>query len=159
VVAIVELMLVFSLAMPACVAEQKPAWASMKRSMKLSKGSRGRIFLMVLLVWALSVVASMAAYIPMMIVVAAVSAMGHGAQYAQVVMVIAEAFNVLVNFIVGVLVTPVYATALVLFYFDQRIRTEGYDIEWMMEQAGLATATAGPGAMTIEPAAGAGSAG
>jgi hypothetical protein len=26
----------------------------------------------------------------------------------------------------------------VLFYYDQRIRKEGFDIEWMMEQAGLA---------------------
>jgi hypothetical protein len=34
---------------------------------------------------------------------------------------------------------PVYGIALVLFYYDQRIRKEGYDIEWMMEQAGLTT--------------------
>jgi hypothetical protein len=25
----------------------------------------------------------------------------------------------------------------VLFYYDQRIRKEGFDIEWMMQQAGL----------------------
>jgi hypothetical protein len=33
-----------------------------------------------------------------------------------------------------------------LFYYDQRIRHEGYDIEWMMNAAGLnppATASAG----------------
>ena len=28
-----------------------------------------------------------------------------------------------------------------LFYFDQRIRKEGFDIEWMMQQAGLAPST------------------
>ncbi len=141
-VSIILLLLTYSLAMPACVAEQMPAWAAMQRSGKLTEGTRGRIFLMLLLIWALSAVVSMAAYIPMMIVTAVVSAMGHGAQYAVVVFVIAEIVNVLVNFAVQVLVTPVYATALVLFYFDQRIRTEGYDIEWMMEQAGLAGATA-----------------
>jgi hypothetical protein len=139
-VAVVELLLVYSLAMPACVAEQMPAWAAMQRSVKLTKGTRGRIFLMLLLIWALSVVVSTAAYIPMFIVTVVVSAMGHGAQYAVVLIVIAEIVNVLVNFAVQVLVTPVYATALVLLYFDQRIRTEGYDIEWMMEQAGLAGA-------------------
>jgi hypothetical protein len=157
-VAIVELLLIYSLAMPACVAEQKPPWESMQRSMKLSKGTRGRIFLMLVLIWVLGVVVSMAAYIPMMIVVVAVSAMGHGAEYATAVLIISETFNVLVNFTVQVLVTPVYATALVLFYFDQRIRTEGYDIEWMMEQAGLAgaMATPGAGAMAFGPAADAG---
>jgi Membrane domain of glycerophosphoryl diester phosphodiesterase len=161
-VAIVELMLTFSLAMPACVAEEKPAWEAMKRSMKLSKRTRGRIFLMLLLIWALSMVVLMMAYIPMMIVGVAVSAMGHGAQYATAVFVISEIVNVLVNFAIQVLVTPVYATALVLFYFDQRIRTEGYDIEWMMAQAGLqgAAASAGSGTPALRTAgeAGAGNA-
>ena len=45
--------------------------------------------------------------------------------------------NVLVNFTVQTLLAPVSWIALVLFYFDQRIRKEGFDIEWMMEQAGL----------------------
>jgi hypothetical protein len=30
-----------------------------------------------------------------------------------------------------------YATGLTLFYYDQRIRKEGFDIEWMMQAAGL----------------------
>ncbi|HTW61695.1 MAG TPA: hypothetical protein VMD55_07780 [Terracidiphilus sp.] len=161
-VAIVLLMLTYSLAMPVCVAEQTPAWAAMKRSLKLTKGTRGRIFLMFVLIWALSMVVLMAAYIPMIVAMAVVSAMGHGAQYTTAVLVISETINVLVNFTVQVLVTPVYTTALVLFYFDQRIRTEGYDIEWMMEQAGLAGAavsTPGAGAPGIAADGGAGNAG
>jgi hypothetical protein len=42
-----------------------------------------------------------------------------------------------VDFTVQVLLAPVSWTALVLFYYDQRIRKEGFDIEWMMQQAGL----------------------
>jgi hypothetical protein len=38
---------------------------------------------------------------------------------------------------------PVYAIALMLFYYDQRIRNEGFDIEWMMERAGLVAGVAG----------------
>jgi hypothetical protein len=35
---------------------------------------------------------------------------------------------------------------LTLFYYDQRIRKEGFDIEWMMQAAGLAPApSAAPG--------------
>jgi hypothetical protein len=30
-----------------------------------------------------------------------------------------------------------YATGLTLFYYDQRVRKEGFDIEWMMEAAGM----------------------
>jgi hypothetical protein len=46
-----------------------------------------------------------------------------------------------------ILVTGIYAVlgpilpiALTLFYYDQRIRNEGFDIERMMESAGLNTA-------------------
>lgn len=48
-----------------------------------------------------------------------------------------QIFYVIVNFALQTLITPAYVIALVLFYYDQRVRGEGYDIEWMMEQAGL----------------------
>jgi len=41
------------------------------------------------------------------------------------------------GFAVQVFTKPVYAIALTLFYFDRRICNEGFDIERMMEQAGL----------------------
>jgi len=41
------------------------------------------------------------------------------------------------TFAVQAFTKPVYAIALTLFYFDQRIRKEGFDIEWMMHQAGM----------------------
>ena len=34
-------------------------------------------------------------------------------------------------------VVPISAIGITLFYYDQRIRKEGYDIEWMMQAAGL----------------------
>jgi hypothetical protein len=34
-------------------------------------------------------------------------------------------------------VLPIYSIALTLFYYDQRIRKEGYDIEWLMQQAAM----------------------
>lgn len=136
----------YSMGMAACIVEGKPAWESLNRSVKLSKGTRGRIFLMFLLVWALSVVLSMIAYIPMIMVVATVTAIGHGAEYAAITTIVAEILNLLFNFALQTLITPVYVIALVLFYYDERIRTEGYDIEWLMEQAGLTGAQALHGA-------------
>jgi hypothetical protein len=35
------------------------------------------------------------------------------------------------------LAAPVFSIALSLFYYDQRIRKEGFDIERMMETAGM----------------------
>jgi len=43
---------------------------------------------------------------------------------------------------VQALTKPVYGIALVLFYYDQRMRLEGFDIEWMMLRAGLVVPTA-----------------
>lgn len=143
--------LTYSLGMPVCIAEDKPAWESLMRSKKLSKGTRGRIFLMFLLVWLLSVVVSMIGYIPILIVTIVVAAMGKSAGSAAtgaVLLVIGEIVNVLVNFTIQTLITPVYLIGLVLFYFDQRIRTEGYDIEWMMQRAGLASSGTQPQAQT-----------
>ncbi|MGA7339312.1 MAG: hypothetical protein WBE72_05795 [Terracidiphilus sp.] len=138
----------YSLALPACIAEDKSAWSSIKRSAKLSKGTRGRIFLMFLLVYALSIIVSILGYIPMVVITAVAAAMGEGVRVMSIVLVATEIVNVLVNFALQTLITPVYMTALVLFYYDQRIRTEGYDIEWMMERAGLTGAERAPGLAT-----------
>jgi hypothetical protein len=132
--------LTYSLAMPACIAETKPAWKSLQRSKKLSKGTRGRIFLMFLLIWVVAMALSTGGYIVMLIVMAAAALLGKGGAGSIIVIVAGEIINLLVNFALQVLITPVYMAALVLFYYDQRIRMEGYDIEWMMERAGLTVA-------------------
>jgi uncharacterized membrane protein len=158
-VAIVLLLLAYSLSMPICVAEEKPAWESLQRSLKLTKGTRWRIFLMLVLIWVLSVIVSMVVYVPLVVVMSMVSVMVHAQREATLVIVITEAINIVADFGIQVLVTPVYAIALVLFYFDQRVRTEGYDIEWMMQQAGLTQqagvtdSTATPSGGTIAPGA------
>jgi hypothetical protein len=43
----------------------------------------------------------------------------------------------LAAFVVSVIIGPIFPIALTLFYYDQRIRHEGYDIERMMDAAGL----------------------
>jgi hypothetical protein len=41
------------------------------------------------------------------------------------------------NTAIASLIGPIYPIALTLFYYDQRIRREGFDIEQMMAAAGL----------------------
>lgn len=137
VVVIIWLGLSYSLGLPTCVIENKPAWAALQRAWKLSQGTRGRIFVLYLLIAALSTAVSMIAAIPSMIVLFIAAAQGSGAAQSSAAFIAAEVVRVLMDFVLQVLIAPVSAVALVLFYYDQRIRKEGFDIEWMMQQAGL----------------------
>ncbi len=128
-----------SLAFPACVVEQSTAWSAVKRSARLSKSTKGRIFLLFLLVMALGWLLSMAVTIPMTIMIALIPAM-NGAQHTQAASIVLVLVMYGAAFGVQALVKPVYGIALTLFYYDQRIRNEGFDIEWMMMQAGMVPA-------------------
>jgi hypothetical protein len=132
----VWMLLRLSLAFPACVVEQLRAWASLKRSSLLTKGTKGRIFLLYLLVAALGWLLSMGVSIPLMILLFLIPGMS-GAQHQQTAGMLLIFIVYGASFAVQALVRPVYGIALVLFYYDQRIRQEGFDIEWMMQQAGM----------------------
>lgn len=137
VAAIVWLALSYLMGLAVNVVEKRPAWDSLRRAAQLSKGTRGRIFVMFLLLAALSLVASAIAYIPFLIVFAAIAASGQNPQTAGVAFVIAEVVNLAVNLTLQTVITPISWIGLVLFYYDQRIRKEGFDIERLMEQAGM----------------------
>jgi len=131
------LALCYSMSMAVCVVEKKTAWQSLMRSWNLSKGTRGRIFVLCLLLVALSFVVLMISYFLALMVITATAFLGTGKALAVVGVIVAA-----VVYVVGVIgtqiaIVPVPWIALVLFYYDQRIRKEGYDIEWMMQQAGL----------------------
>ncbi len=128
----------YSLSLAVCVVEKKPAWGSLTRGWNLSQGTRGRIFVMILLVIALAIAVSMIAAIPSLIVIGVIAAQGNGAAQSSTAFVVAEVVRAIVDFVLQALLAPISSIALVLFYYDQRIRKEGYDIEWMMLQAGLA---------------------
>jgi hypothetical protein len=127
----------FCLAFPASVTEQIKAWPSLKRSNLLSKGTRGRIFIMYLLVAILTMVVYYALTAPIDIVlkltvyrsITGLALISHPPLAMQVA-------NLLISFLERAFVMPIYAIALLLFYNDQRMRIEGYDIELLMDQAG-----------------------
>lgn|SRR5208337_4522605 len=127
----------YALGMPACVVENKTAWSSLLRSWHLSKGTRGRIFVTNLLVAALAFAIGMALAIPVLILVAVLPAAGINVAHSSAAFVVMEIVRVALDFISQVLLAPIYMIATVLFYYDQRIRKEGFDIEWMMQRAGL----------------------
>jgi hypothetical protein len=80
----------------------------------------------------------MISYLLAAIVIAAVAFLGSGKAVAVIGVIVAGTVYVVGIFGTQIAIVPVPWIALVLFYYDQRVRTEGYDIEWMMQQAGLA---------------------
>ena len=132
----VWMLLRISLAFPASVVEQTRAWRAVKRSFALSQGTKGRIFLLFLLVAVLNWVLSMAVTFLMAILVSLIPGID-SPPYVQTAEVAMPLILSGTAFAVQALVKPVYGIALVLFYYDQRIRKEGFDIELLMQQAGM----------------------
>lgn len=132
----VWMLLRLSLAFPACVVERITAWAAIKRSDALSKGTRGRIFLLYLLGAALGWIVSVCLVI-VVIIVAALVPGATSPQHSQTLGAVVLLVTYGGGFALQSLIKPVYGIALLIFYYDQRIRQEGFDIEWMMQRAGL----------------------
>jgi hypothetical protein len=118
----------YSLALPASVLEDLEARKAIRRSIELSKGSRGRIFVLGLLISVIQI--GLVAVTQVFFIVAAVKQHGQLPVWVQIAQQI-------VGFFTNSFIGPMYATGLTLFYYDQRVRKEGYDIEWMMEAAGM----------------------
>jgi hypothetical protein len=124
------------LGFPACVVEQTGAWSAIKRGNLLSKGTKGRLLVLWLMGAVLQRLLTMVLAVPLMIAVELVpgaSTPQHQQTAGMVILFILFA----AFFAVQALTRPVYSIALLLFYYDQRIRQEGYDIERMMQQAGM----------------------
>jgi hypothetical protein len=131
-----------SLAFPACVVEQSTAWRALSRSGSLTRETKGRIFLLYLLGMVLGWMLS-GGIVFLAAIASALSPAAHSARHAQAVGMMILFVGYGAGFAVQAFTKPIYGIALVLFYYDQRIRQEGFDIEWMMWRAGM-TAPASP---------------
>jgi hypothetical protein len=118
----------YSLAIPACTVENLTARAAIRRSIQLSKGSRGRIFMLGLL--ALIIQLGLTGITQGFFILA-------GVKHQGVLPVWMSVVQQLLAFLTNTFVGPIYATGFTLFYYDQRVRKEGYDIERMMHNAGM----------------------
>jgi len=121
----------YSLAVPASVVEDLKARKALRRSIDLSKGARGRIFLLGLLIAVIQM--GLVLITQLFFVVASFQAL----KQHQLPPVWLQVLQQVVGFFTNSFIGPMYATGLTLFYYDQRIRKEGFDIEWMMQAAGL----------------------
>jgi hypothetical protein len=138
----------YSLAVPASVVEDMKARTAIRRSIDLAKGSWGRIFLLVLLIGAIK---SVLVVITQSFVF--IAAFKHPGQLPGPGI---QALSQVIGFFTNTFLGPIYAMGVTLFYYDQRVRKEGYDIEWMMQAAGLTPperSTEPPAVVAAEPIA------
>ena len=135
------MLLMVCLSFPVCVAENVNAWTAVKRSFSLSKGTRGRIFVLYILGMILRWGLGLVLILPVILVINLVPGIDTP-QHARILGTVMVLILYGGSFLLRAFTRPVYAIAQLLFYYDQRIRKEGFDIEWMMHQAGMVAAPA-----------------
>ncbi len=135
-------LLATSLAVPALVLEDCSPTAAIGRSMDLTKGQWGRIFLIFALFILLSWVALLILEFPFSIAQAILLKQGEQSS-------VLAALSQLGNSMASVLVGPLGTIAFALVYYDVRVRKEAFDLQVMMAALGPATpgepASIGPG--------------
>jgi len=113
-----------SLAVPASVMEDLKVRSAMRRSKQLVAGRKGRIFLLLLLLFALYCVAG-ALQFPFALLLLRSRSAEH---------IVGQFISLLIAFLCGSLMGPVASIALCLFYIDERVRREAFDIEFLMDR-------------------------
>jgi hypothetical protein len=125
----------FAVAYPACVEEDLTAWASLKRSASLTRGAMGRIFLVLLVVYAIVYALELVCILVFLALAAVVGLIAFSAHVAAG----SAAFFILVG--LGVLVYMLiiaayvllsyaaFTTSLAVIYHDQRLRKDGLAAE------------------------------
>jgi len=116
--------------MPA-VLEDKPAVEAIRRGMELTKGNLGRVFIVWLLFFAITVVAGiLLQWVPVWIAFAVMG--GQQTVSSAVLPMILRVGGTLANILAG----PLLTIGLSLLYFDLRMRKEAFDLKLMMDNLG-----------------------
>ena len=122
---LVHLYVCYSVAPAACVIENTGVFSSLNRSQALTKGARGKIWLVFLLTFVLNLALGLA----VLALVAAVVRASHSNLAGALCLIGGQ-------FVTSMLIAPILTVPLVLIYYDQRIRKEAFDLQLMMEALG-----------------------
>ncbi|MBZ5521838.1 MAG: hypothetical protein LAP21_06315 [Acidobacteriia bacterium] len=117
--------LTYALTVPVCAVERLPARQALLRSKFLTESSLGRIFLINLLAGAILAMVSQALKLPTFL-------FDHFGYHLTTIFP-AGLWNNLAQFLAETLAGPVAAIAIVLLYYDQRVRKEAFDLQLMIE--------------------------
>ena len=124
----VLLALRWSIVVPAAVLEHKSITDAMSRSADLTKGLRGRVFVMYVLYLLLTIILSSLWQIP------AAGATLAAATAGTPPPVWASILEAVGGFVTQTLVGPLLTIGLTLIYYEARVRKEAFDLEHMMAE-------------------------
>jgi hypothetical protein len=132
----------FSLAIPACVIERCGVSDAIGRSFKLTEGTILRLILVFVLAFVLSIALSLVfSIVPYLI---GIAVMAVKKDTSMVVPLLAVKY--LGDFVASTLAYPIATIAVSLIYYDQRVRKEAFDLQFMMEAMGQAAPPPPPAA-------------
>ena len=123
-----------ALAVPASMLEDSKSIRSIERSMNLTKGFSGQIFIIFLMVWVLSWVVGIIFDGPFGYFAAAQHVTSFGILTLQY----------LSSFIAQVLIGPIGTIAFSLMYYNLRVRKEAFDIQHLMASLGTPASPSAP---------------
>ncbi len=126
----------YALAVPACALEDIKARAAIKRSIFLTKGSISKILAIYALVFVITMAVSFALTLPLTALIAAAKTTALRTLYT--------ALQYFASFLVGIVVGPLATVALSLVYYDERVRKEAFDIQYLMEAVASGTTPVSP---------------
>jgi hypothetical protein len=121
--------LMWAITIPVAVLEDTGLRDSTSRSAELTKGSRGRIFVIYFLFMVLTYIVYVLWEIPILM---AMGAFARGHNPAGALPVWTQIAFPVGTFFTQCLVSPLLTIALSLFYYDQRVRKEAFDLQLMM---------------------------
>jgi hypothetical protein len=133
----VYLALRYAVAIPALALENLGVLASIRRSVRLTKGRRGHLFVAMLLASIISVVGSMVFYMPFYIPTLIMMTRYHS------VPAWLSLFSAVFAALGSCVTSPIFMIVLVLCYYDTRVRKEAFDLQFMMASLDRPPATAG----------------
>jgi hypothetical protein len=127
-----------AISVPAAMLENTKSIRSIERSMELTKGNAGQVFLIFLLVWVLSYAVAIVFELPFTM------AQANALQLHQTLSFGMLFLQHLAGFIGQVLVGPIGTIAFSLMYYNLRVRKEAFDIQHLMASLGTSAAPNAP---------------
>jgi hypothetical protein len=122
-------------AVPAAAVEGIGGFRAIRRSWRLSRGARFQVFL----TWMTTFILIMFLWFAIGFIVRSIESFLYGTLHLHFVN---QTFYFVSIYILAAVydsaIGPIYPVLLLLLYLNQRVRKEGYDVEQMMEAAGLA---------------------
>jgi len=119
--------LMWSLSIPVAVLEGQGLRGATSRSAALTKGNRGRIFVIGVLFVLLVYIVTLIVQVPILMAVG----ISHHAN-PRAIPTWYGVLSAVGSFVSNSLVAPLFTIALSLIYYDERVRKEGFDLEFMI---------------------------